>query len=326
MNRVPPGGSPKTLVIGGLNGFIGSNVTEALVGQGHDCVVTRHESPEVAGFLKRHIGRRVHVEGADATSIGDLRRIGERHKIEGIADMSGAFHPKAGSPIPDLRAYFDRIIAVLQDAEEWNQERVTFSSSEDHYHGDGGVSSTEDLPLPLHSQYPLLAFQKVVEISAGEFTRGSGISTVCARLGGMFGPWQDPRQGSIVPRLVHAAVRGDPLSLDGAFFAGADDEDGHWYIKDLARAVALLQTAEKLNHGVYNVGPGTKTKNSRVLDAVKKAVPAARLELPPGRSPFPPFPVMDVARLHADTGFTPSFDLESAIGAYADWLRAGNPK
>ena len=317
---------PKTLVVGGLNGFIGSNVAEALVNLGHDCVVTRHEDTEVPGYLREHIGRRVFVEPADATSISDLRRIGERHKIEGIVDMSGAFHGNAKSPVPDLKAYFDRIIGVLQVAEEWKVTRVMFSSSVGLYFGVGAAVATEDLPLPLGSFHPLIAFQKVVEISAGEFMRGTGTSTACVRLSGMFGPGQDPSQGSIVPRLVRAALEGKAPSLEGAFFAASEDEDDHWYIKDLARAVALLQTAEKLNHGVYNVGPGTKTKNSRVLDAVKKAVPGAKLELPPGKSPFPPLPLMDVARLREDTGFSPEFTLDLAVEDYVRWLKSGNPK
>jgi nucleoside-diphosphate-sugar epimerase len=34
------------LLVGGLNGFIGSNTTEALVEHGQDCVVTRHKNTE----------------------------------------------------------------------------------------------------------------------------------------------------------------------------------------------------------------------------------------------------------------------------------------
>ena len=80
------------LVIGGLNGFVGSNTTEALVNLGKDCVVTRHKDTEVPGFLQKHIdNRRVIVEQADATSIDDLRRIGEKNKIDGIVNVAGGF-------------------------------------------------------------------------------------------------------------------------------------------------------------------------------------------------------------------------------------------
>ena len=87
------------LVVGGLNGFIGSNTTAAIVEQGYDCVVTRHESTEIPRFLQKHIDdHRVVIEPADATSIADLRRIGERHKIDGIVNVGGGF--KAESPVP----------------------------------------------------------------------------------------------------------------------------------------------------------------------------------------------------------------------------------
>ncbi len=84
------------LVVGGLNGFIGSNTTEALVEQGHDCVVTRHESTEIPRFLQKHIDdHRVVIEPADATSTEDLRKIGEKHGIDGIVNVGGGSRPTA---------------------------------------------------------------------------------------------------------------------------------------------------------------------------------------------------------------------------------------
>ena len=315
----------KILVIGGFNGFVGSNVTEALVNSGRQCVVTRHRSKEAPGYLTKFVGSSVFVEDADATSLPDLRRIGENHRIESIVDVSGAFHADARSPIPDLKAYFDRLIGVFQVAEDWKVRRVTFSSTVGMYLGLPESSVREDMPLPLPSFHPLVAYQKIVEIAAAEFARGSSISTVCARLGGMFGPGQPP-SGGVVSELVHAAVNGRPAALEGAFFAGAEDAGEYWYIKDLARAVAALHTSDKVNHQVYNVGPGRSTPNMEVVEAIRRVVPGAVLQLPAGKSPFPPLPVMDVERLRADTGFSPHYDIQSAIADYVGWLRAGNPK
>jgi len=84
------------LVVGGLNGFIGSNTTEALVDQGYDCVVTRHESTEIPRFLQKQIDdHRVVIEPADATSTEDLRKIGEKHGIDGIVNVGGGSRPTA---------------------------------------------------------------------------------------------------------------------------------------------------------------------------------------------------------------------------------------
>jgi UDP-glucose 4-epimerase len=323
------------LIVGGLNGFVGSNTTEALVAQGSDCVVTRHENMEVPSFLERHINRHVFVEPGDATSIEDLRRIGEKHKIDGIVNAAGGFTTVTKSPVPGLKGYFEMLETTFQLADEWKVKRVTMSSTGGVYIGLPGTMGppeigipkpvNEEVPIPLPSLYPIIAYQKIVEVAMAEFTRRTGISSACVRLVGMFGPWQDPAQGNLPQRLVQAAINGTPVNLQGTFLNHADDGVDLCYIKDLARAVALLQTAEKLSHQVYNVCSGEITLNRELAEAVEAAVPGFKSNIPPGRTPFT-LPPMDITWLRDDTGFTPEFDIPSAIRNYAEWLRQGNPK
>ncbi len=315
------------LVIGGLNGFVGSNTTEALVKQGVDCVVTRHKDTVVPGFLQKYIDdHHVFIESADATSIDDLRRIGQKHKIDGIVNVAGGFRAQGTQhPLPGLKGYFDMLDATFRLAQEWKVKRVTFSSTGGVYLGLSGAAD-EEHPLVLQSPFPIIAYQKIVEVAASEFAKASGISSICVRLMGMYGPFQDPEQGSLALRLVHSAVTGKPPDLENVFFGHADDAVDLLYIKDLARAIALLQTAEKLQYNVYNIGSGKPTPNHELVEEIKRAVPNFTANLPPGRFPFPPLPVMETKRLQADTGFTPKFNTRAAIQDYVDWLKAGNPK
>jgi UDP-glucose 4-epimerase len=108
--------------------------------------------------------------------------------------------------------------------------------------------------------------------------------------------------------------------------ACAHDGADVYYIKDVARAIALLQTAEKRPHDLYNVGWGRLTQNRELAEAIEGAVPDFKVNLPPGSSPSPPLPVMDTKRLRADTGFSPAFDIHSAIRNYVEWLQTGNSK
>ncbi len=312
------------LVVGGLNGFIGSNTTEALVNLGKDCVVTRHENTEVPRFLKKHVDHRhVFIEPADATSVGDLRKIGEKHKVESIVNVAGGFASGEG-PMRGLRGYFDMLDATFWIAQEWKVKRVTFSSTGGMYLGLQGTVN-EEHPLFLQSLFPILAYQKIVEVAASEFAKKTAISTICARLMGMYGPF-DGAQLGLESRLVHAAVSGKPVNLENVFFGNAEDEGDSCYIKDTARAIALLQTAEKLQYDVYNIGSGKRSSNRELVEAVKRVVPGFKVDLPPGHFPFPPLPTMETKRLQQDTGFSPKFDTQSAIQHYVDWLKAGNPK
>src|SRR3989442_5275321 len=104
------------LVVGGLNGFIGSNTTEALLDLGQDCVVTRHENAEVPRFLQKHIDhRRVSIEPADSTSVADLRKVGEKHKIDGIVNVARGFASGDG-PGRGLNGYFHMLDATCRVA------------------------------------------------------------------------------------------------------------------------------------------------------------------------------------------------------------------
>src|SRR6266851_6855636 len=294
------------LVVGGLNGFIGSNTTEALVDQGQDCVVTRHKNAEVPGFLKKHIDHhRVIVEPADSTSLADLRKIGEKHKIDGIVNIGGGFASGDG-PLRGLKGYFDMLDATFRVAQDWKVKRVIFSSTGGMYLGLQGTVN-EEAPISLPSMFPILAYQKIVEVAADQFAKKTGISTICARLMGMYGPF-DGGQLGLAPRLVHAAVSGKPPNLKDVFFGHADDEGDSLYIKDMARAIALLQTTEKLQYDVYNIASGKLTPNSELVEAVKTVFPNFKVELPPGQFPFPPLPIIGTKRLREGTGFAPKFD------------------
>jgi UDP-glucose 4-epimerase len=318
------------LVVGGLNGFVGSNTTEALVNLGQDCVVTRHKRPEVPRFLQKHIdNHRVIIEQADATSINDLRKIGEKHRIDGIVNVGGGFKPEPKTPTPGLTGYMRMLDAIFQLAVEWKVRRVTFSSTGGMYLGLQGTVD-ESSPILLQSPLPgipgILQYQKIVEVACEQFTNATKISSVCARLMGFYGPFQDTDQAALANRLAHAAVAGKPLDLEGTFFSNADDAVDTLYIKDLARAIALLHTSDKLQYKVYNIGTGRTTPNSEFLKSIKKIYPDFNADLPPGKFPFPPLALMSIKRLQSDTGFTPKYDTLSAMTDYVNWLRAGNPK
>jgi nucleoside-diphosphate-sugar epimerase len=173
--------------------------------------------------------------------------------------------------------------------------------------------------------FPILAYQKIVEVAADQFAKKTGISSICVRLMGMFGPFDGAELG-LPARLVHAAVTGKPPSFEGVFFGNSDDATDLLYIKDMARAIALLQTAERLQYDVYNISSGKLTPNRELVEVVQRVVPNFKVDLPPGRFPFPPLPLLETKRLQADTGFSPNFDTRSAIQHYIDWLKSGNSK
>jgi nucleoside-diphosphate-sugar epimerase len=126
---------------------------------------------------------------------------------------------------------------------------------------------------------------------------------------------------NVIPPYISAVLRGEkPPPLHA-------DDGGDWcYAPDAGRAVALLMTAETLRHCTYNVSSGQPYTNRELADSLQSIVPGLRLDLPPGRqNGLGHDPYLDITRLTHDTGFTPSFDMATAVADYVAW-RADNPR
>ncbi|WP_238432943.1 NAD-dependent epimerase/dehydratase family protein [Micromonospora tarensis] len=118
-----------------------------------------------------------------------------------------------------------------------------------------------------------------------------------------------------VPPYLSAVLRGErPAPVH------ADDGGDFCYAPDAGRAIALLSTADTLAHDVYNISGGQPFTNRQLVDAVRAVVPHAQLDLLDGRRDGPgPNPYLDISRLTTDTGFTPTFDLATAVTDYLAW-------
>jgi len=139
------------------------------------------------------------------------------------------------------------------------------------------------------------------------------------RIGSTWGPLMDPATPfNAIPPYISAVLRGErPAAVH------AHDGGDFCYAPDAGRAIAMLITADALAHdvyNVYNVSSGQPFTNGQLVDAVRAAIPHARLDVVdgcrtgPGRDPY-----LDISRLSADTGFNPAFDLTTAVADYVAW-------
>jgi UDP-glucose 4-epimerase len=319
------------LITGGL-GFVGANTAQALLDLDTDCVLTQHRKFRVPEFLKDQVGRRVFIESADTQEIDSLRALGQKHKITGIIHLVTGGVPagraNALELAEDIHQTVTSISNIIQVAHEWEAKRVILTSAPVIYNGITELPWREDQPLPMTASYPMEAAKKCGEILSSYLGAQAQVECIEVRLAAMYGPNYDATRGLFIGRLVHAAAKGEKPDLEGIRFGSVYAEDGgdHSYIKDAARGIALLQTADKLNHRLYNVSSGRATTNQDVVNAIKKVFPNFEVELPGGHMPGLPETLwyFDIKRVREDTGFEPEFSLEAGIADYISWLRAGN--
>jgi UDP-glucose 4-epimerase len=308
------------LVTGGA-GFIGSHTTQALRELGEECVVVQRRPADTT------------VERVDVGDRAALLAVGQRHRITGIVHLAGSvpWPPDDHPPVDSTRAALDGLLNVVHAAIEWQVPRLCVASTIGVY---GGVTApapwSEDLPLPMTSGHVIPAFKKIGELLTDHLARATGLDIVNLRIGAIWGPGGRPASPFFpAPQLVHAAARGSSPDLSTLYTpAYADDCIDMCYVKDCARAIALLQLAPTLNHRTYNVSAGRTTSNREVITALKALVPAAEIDLPAGRNPHGPADdtYLEITRLTKDTGFQPAYNTARAVADYLGWLRAGNPR
>jgi nucleoside-diphosphate-sugar epimerase len=304
------------LVTGGL-GMIGAHTARALTDLGQEVVVTAHRRTEVPSFL----AGRVSVEPLDVTDRGAFLALAGRHDISDIVHLAGSIPGK--DPVSFFRTDTTGLLNALDAARTWAVRRFAVASSLMVYAGRTETPWHEELALPT-AELPhlIIAFKKAVEPLTTHSLQGSAVQPVVLRIGTIWGPLVDPESPFFyIPPYISAVLRGEqPRPLH------ADDGGDCCYAPDAGRAIAVLMTAETLQHATYNISSGRPFTNREFADALQAITPGLRPGLRPGRQDGPgDDPYLDITRLTHDTGFAPAFDIATAVADYVAW-RAGNPR
>jgi UDP-glucose 4-epimerase len=315
------------LITGG-KGFIGLNTARALLELGESCVLTtRHIDRTPPDFIKEEIGRRIFIEPLDVTDQEAFREIGKRHKITGIIHLTGAVLGRGSvqETFDETQVTVQGLLNMLFAAHEWTVPRVSVASTVGVYMGAGDSPFREDMLLPMTATHPLPMSKKILELLGILVAGRAGLQIVNLRIGGAWGPLchHPPSPWTLPSQLVRAAVDGEAFGSSRVF---AEDGGDQCYVKDCARAIALLQLAKKLNHPTYNIGNGRAMKNKELVAAIRKFIPEANIEVSEGFDPKGSGAVyfLDTTRLREDTGFEPSYNVERGVDDYIRWLRKGN--
>jgi UDP-glucose 4-epimerase len=241
--------------------------------------------------------------------------------------------PTSEQPVEQARRALGGLLNVMRAAQDWGVNRVGVASTIGVYAGAIGQGPLgagdgplrEDMPLPMTAFHSIPTFKKIGELLNGHLADATGIDIVNYRISATWGPLGHADPFFAAPALIHAAARGTEPDLSTlAAPAHAEDSIDLCYVKDTARAIALLQLTDHLNHRTYNVASGRATTNAEIITAIKRVAPDARVDLPAGGDHRQNY--LDITRLRQDTGYKPEYDTERAVTDYIAWLHAGNQR
>ncbi|MDO9371791.1 MAG: NAD-dependent 4,6-dehydratase LegB, partial [Gammaproteobacteria bacterium] len=241
---------PKTLLVTGADGFIGSHLTEALVRQGYDVrAFVFYNSFNSWGWLD-HCGE--DVKGKFEVFSGDIRDPnGVRAAMKGC---DAVLHLAALVAIPysyhSPDTYVDTNVKgtlnVLQAARELGVRRVIHTSTSEVYGTARFVPITEDHPL--QGQSPYSATKIAADQLVYSFYASFGLPVVIARPFNTYGPRQSAR--AVIPTIITQIASGRRQIKLGAISPTRDFN----YVQDtVAGFIAALNSDQGLGE-VVNFG------------------------------------------------------------------------
>jgi UDP-glucose 4-epimerase len=256
------------LVTGGA-GFIGSNLTEALLKQG--CLVRVLDNFST--------GKRENlIFDRDYSSLEiveeDLRDLTVCQ--EAMKDIEYVFHQAA---LPSVQRSVENpqttnsvnvggTLNVLLAAKEAGAKRLIYASSSSVYGDTPTLPKHEEMPPNPLSPY---ALQKYIgEQYCKLFFQLYGLETVSLRYFNVFGPRQDPTSiySAVIPRFIGALLEGNPPIVYGD---GEQSRD-FTYIDDVVQANLLAMSAVHINGESINIACGKRTSLNQLLNILKEIV------------------------------------------------------
>lgn len=316
----------KILVTGGA-GFIGSNLTEALLERGHNVRVLDNFA---TGKIENLLPLLEKYSETLTLQVGDIRNPDDcRKATEGIEYV---FHEAAlGSvprsikdPITTNEVNVSGFLHMLVAGRDAGVKRFIYAASSSTYGDSKSLPKVEDVIGKPLSPYAITKY--VNELYADVFSKTYGMETIGLRYFNVFGRRQDPHgaYAAVIPLFVKKLMNHESPVING---------DGEYsrdftYIDNVIQMnlLAMETTNPEAVNQVYNTACGEETSLNELVDYLKEFLseydPTIRHIEPvhgPNRPGDIPHSLADIGKAERLLGYRPQFSVKEGLKEAVAW-------
>jgi len=322
---------PKTWLITGVAGFIGSNLLEELlllnqkvVGLDNFATGFQHNLDEVQGLVSKD-------QWQNFTFIeGDIRNLDDCQAA--CTDIDYVLHQAALGSVPrsiadpintnatNISGYLNMLVAA-RDAKVLS---FTYAASSSTYGDHPALPKFEDnIGNPLS---PYAVTKYVNELYADVFARTYDFKTIGLRYFNIFGKRQTPdgAYAAVIPKWTAAMIAGDEVFING----DGDTSRDFNFIENAIQANILAATAtEDVKNQVYNVAVGGRTTLNTLFSALKEHLGTNGVNYThePIYRDFREGDVRhsqaDISKIQNALGYVPQFDIVQGVEKAMPWYK-----
>jgi UDP-glucose 4-epimerase len=298
----------KCLVTGGA-GFIGSNLVDKLISDGHEVTIVDNMSTG----KKENINPKAKLYVKDITQ---MRRNSDFHMFEGIDVV---FHlaalarvqPSIENPIEYHDANVNGTLNLLKASVDYGVKRFVFSSSSSVYGNVEQLPTSENHKLNPMSPYAL--HKLIGEQYCKLFSELYDLETVCLRYFNVYGERQNTEGAYCLVMGIFAGqlLRGEPMTING----DGENRRDFTYVGDVVDAnVRCMDYSSELNGDVFNIGNGDNRSVNQIANMLSEN--GDRVNRPPVIEPKET--LADNSKAREFLGWKPTNKIEDWIVKYKE--------
>lgn len=321
---------PRTWLITGVAGFIGSNLLEDLLSIGQHVVGLDNFSTGYQSNIDDVLSTPAAKSGTFRLVKGDIRDMAACRKASQGVDYV-LHHAALGSvprsiddPILSNSVNVSGLLNVLLAAHECGVKRVVYASTCAIY-GD-----SPELPLNESSTgnmlSPYAATKMANEIYASVFQRVYGLQIVGLRYFNIFGPRQDPNgaYAAVIPKWIVNLLSGDVCQI----FGDGETSRDFCHVANAAQASILAAISSRSigNSEVYNVACGRETTLNELFRMIRLGLVGLQ---PSMAGAFPTYAAFrdgdirrsgaDISKIRQDLQYEPTHTIAQGLSHTLEW-------
>ncbi|WP_168400098.1 NAD-dependent epimerase/dehydratase family protein [Acinetobacter indicus] len=269
--------APKTWLVTGVAGFIGSNLLETLlklnqkvVGLDNFATGHQHNLDEVQSLVPPEQWANFKFYEGDIRNLEDCQKAcaGVDYVLHQAA--LGSVPRSIADPITTNAANITGFLNMLVAARDAKVSSFTYAASSSTYGDHPALPKVEEnIGKPLS---PYAVTKYVNELYADVFAKTYGFKAIGLRYFNVFGKRQDPNgaYAAVIPKWTAAMIAGDDVFINGD---GETSRD-FCFIENTVQANILAATTQndEAKNQVYNVAVGDRTTLNDLFNAIKAAL------------------------------------------------------
>jgi len=304
------------VLVTGATGILGSWLTQALLGRGHEVACLVRDEVPGSNFCALGLDRRVATVRGTLESYADVLRAFNEYEVEACYHLGAQAIVTVGNlnPLSTFESNIRGSWNVLEAARNHRPlRRLVFASSDKAYGDRDTLPYTEDMPpLGLH---PYDASKSCADLLAQCYLKTYRLPVAIVRCGNLYGGG-DLNFNRIIPGTIKSVLEGKRpvIRSDGTPLRD------YLYVKDAVSAYLALGDSEET--GPFNFGTETPTS---VLEVVRKILRLMKSKLRPvvRNEAFNEIPRqwLSCRKARERLKWVPGYDLDRGLAETIAWYR-----